>query len=568
MSKIKRAGAWLLAAALTVGMLPAAGAAVTSDRAKEYLKILNENSGKNSYLIDFDGDGNDELVLVSQDQITTKNCDVWSGTNRAEQLSLNSIFQPYVMSKGDQKYLAGYMQTPEVLSAYTLKNGKWVEEESLGSSYNPDSDTMSYVRNGVEVSESEFSQAVSAYQKTQELSAVYGAHSVREQLANAVDTLVSGYEDVLNTLSASEKKALFEDFLYKMAGLDSSNIPYSKSSGFDSQTASDGGIVSLLVDLRMDTSFPIKGGPFTQQEFTAITQQYFGRTIDYNKFSIDHEPVYESGYASYYYNGKFYLCSPQRGSDVSLEYLSGKAQHLYAVGGNTYYAAFTIATGQTGYTQAYVYSAIVKKNADNTWRLVRLYPSAYTPTAAELAAFVQPSSWAKAEVEKAQAANLVPDLTGDPGWQDSATRLQFAELAVQFVEQATGQTLAAAPSGTFSDTSSEAVLKASAVGIVNGTSATEFSPYASLTREQLATMLWRAISYVQTETGKTAVTSGGSLSGYTDASKVSGWAKDAVAALAQNGIMKGTSGTTLSPAESCTVEQSVLLVYRTFQKLQ
>lgn len=177
------------------------------------------------------------------------------------------------------------------------------------------------------------------------------------------------------------------------------------------------------------------------------------------------------------------------------------------------------------------------------------------------------SDWAADEIELARQAGLLTEHTSDYMTR-TITRFQFAELAANFAEKATGKTLSAAPDTTFSDTKEQAILKAYQTGIVQGVGDGKFAPDASLTREQLATMLWRAISYVQTETGKTAVTSGGSLAGYTDAGKVSSWAKDAVSALAENGIMKGTSATTLSPAASCTVEQSVLLVYRTFQKLQ
>ena len=120
---------------------------------------------------------------------------------------------------------------------------------------------------------------------------------------------------------------------------------------------------------------------------------------------------------------------------------------------------------------------------------------------------------------------------------------------------------------TFTDCSDLAVRKAYAAGIVNGMTETTFSPNGTLTREQLATMLWRAVKYIQTESGQQALTGGGSLTGYTDADSVSSYAKEAVAALNKHGIMKGTSNTALSPKGSCTVEQSVLLSYRTFLKL-
>ncbi len=179
----------------------------------------------------------------------------------------------------------------------------------------------------------------------------------------------------------------------------------------------------------------------------------------------------------------------------------------------------------------------------------------------------QPSSWAKAEVEAAKAAGLVPALTGNPGYQNSITRQQFAELVVTLVEQAIGKTLEAAPAGTFSDCDSLAVRKASAAGIVNGMGEGLFAPGQTTNREQIATMVNRAIQYIKAETGTDLTPVKGSISKFADRSSVSSWAVEGVGALAANGIMNGTSATQLSPKATCTVEQSILLSFRTFEKL-
>ena len=81
-------------------------------------------------------------------------------------------------------------------------------------------------------------------------------------------------------------------------------------------------------------------------------------------------------------------------------------------------------------------------------------------------------------------------------------------------------------------------------------------------------MIWRTVDYIQSKAKEEKLTSGGTLSGYTDAAEVSDYAKDAVAALAKHEIMKGTSETELSPKGNCTVEQSVILVYRTYMKIK
>jgi hypothetical protein len=52
------------------------------------------------------------------------------------------------------------------------------------------------------------------------------------------------------------------------------------------------------------------------------------------------------------------------------------------------------------------------------------------------------------------------------------------------------------------------------------------------------------------------------LGSYADSDKVSDWARESVAALAGLKVMEGTGGGMLSPKNSCTVEQAILLVYR------
>ena len=558
----KRLLAALLTAALAPGTLPAAGAAVDSSDASAYLKVMDNIPNASSYLVDFDGDGSDELVLVWGEDEPVAKYEVWRGSARLVQSDRGPSGTLSLAEKDGRIYLTDY--TPiggdEIIECFTINAGTWTLTDKLVSGWSEGLEQYSCQHNGSDISREEFENLWNAFRKTTSLETE--GHSVRNEVLAALSTTAGSYKDVLSTLSTSERKALFDDFLYCVAGIDGSNIfPNNPSRGFDSRTASDGEIVSLLEDLRMDTQFPISADPFPQEDFTRLTQRYFGRTIDYSKFAADHQPAsMDYGYENLYYDGVFYLCWPQRGSNVSLEDLSGTPKQLYSLGSSRYCANFTITTG-------HAYSAVVKRNADDTWQLVRLYPANYTPTEAELAAFVAPSSWAQAEIDAADAAGLIPELNGDPGWQDNITRLQFAQLAVRLAEKATDKTLPAASSSTFTDCTDADVLKAYAAGIVNGTSDTTFSPDSKLTREQLATMLWRAAAYIQEQTGEQALTASSSLTGYADANQVSAYAKEAVASLAQHGIMKGTSATKLAPQENCSVEQSVLLTYRMMQKL-
>lgn len=52
---------------------------------------------------------------------------------------------------------------------------------------------------------------------------------------------------------------------------------------------------------------------------------------------------------------------------------------------------------------------------------------------------------------------------------------------------------------------------------------------------------------------------------YYEITQPSDWATAAVGTLANGGIMKGTSETTLSPLDNTTVEQAIMLVLRVFE---
>lgn len=166
------------------------------------------------------------------------------------------------------------------------------------------------------------------------------------------------------------------------------------------------------------------------------------------------------------------------------------------------------------------------------------------------------SDWAAAEVEAATEAGYVTPRCSTYQTH-TITRLQFAELAVNYLEKKTGRTIAPAPADTFTDTADETVLKACAAGIVQGVGEGRFDPNGQLTREQLATMLWRAMSQAGMTVGVPA-----DLAAYSDGAQVAGWARESLSALVGVKVMEGTGANMLSPQEYCTVEQAILLVYR------
>lgn len=111
---------------------------------------------------------------------------------------------------------------------------------------------------------------------------------------------------------------------------------------------------------------------------------------------------------------------------------------------------------------------------------------------------------------------------------------------------------------SFRDVSSSAyyaaaVNWASSEGIVNGTGANAFSPNASITREQLAAMLYRYA-------GEPSVSA--DLSAYTDTDDISPYASKAVEWCVAKGILSGKSATRLAPQDTATRAECAAMLQR------
>lgn len=103
----------------------------------------------------------------------------------------------------------------------------------------------------------------------------------------------------------------------------------------------------------------------------------------------------------------------------------------------------------------------------------------------------------------------------------------------------------------------DAVKWAEQNGIAAGTGDGKFSPNASVTREQAAALMKKVAEKMGKDTSARA-----DLGKYTDANRVSDWAKDAVSWAAASGIITGTGTTTLSPRSNATRAQVAQIMMR------
>jgi hypothetical protein len=102
-----------------------------------------------------------------------------------------------------------------------------------------------------------------------------------------------------------------------------------------------------------------------------------------------------------------------------------------------------------------------------------------------------------------------------------------------------------------------AVIWASETGIVTGNGDGTFSPLSSITREQIATMLYRYVTYKGEDTANS-----GSLDAFEDAASVSSWAVEAMQWANANGLVTGRTDTTLVPGGNATRAECATILKR------
>ncbi|MCD7948566.1 MAG: S-layer homology domain-containing protein [Oscillospiraceae bacterium] len=142
--------------------------------------------------------------------------------------------------------------------------------------------------------------------------------------------------------------------------------------------------------------------------------------------------------------------------------------------------------------------------------------------------------------------NFLPD--------SDVTRGAFVTVLWRLLGEGSGRT------ANFTDVQSGdwysgAVNWAYAYGIADGTSDSEFTPNGSLTREQLAVMLYRMLD-------EPTVKNSNILNSYSDVGEVSSWAKDAMAWSVENGLITGKNGNLLAPGGTATRAETATIMAR------
>ena len=171
--------------------------------------------------------------------------------------------------------------------------------------------------------------------------------------------------------------------------------------------------------------------------------------------------------------------------------------------------------------------------------------------------------WSRSDVELMANKFIIRGVSEDRFAPDqNITRAEFAALLVRALGL-TEQASDAYTDVSAKDWFSGAVGAAAEAGLVTGFPDGSFRPHEKITREQMAAMVVRALLFA----GHDVAADPSILDRYADAGSASPWAADALAQAVSEGIITGTSATTLSPQALATRAEAAVMVKRMMQVL-
>lgn len=151
---------------------------------------------------------------------------------------------------------------------------------------------------------------------------------------------------------------------------------------------------------------------------------------------------------------------------------------------------------------------------------------------------------------------------GQYGPDNGMTRAEFSAL----INRVTGLTEESETISNYTDVASGAwyasdLAKALAAGYMTGTSATTMAPNAAINREQAMTMVTRLLGLTAADTEVEA------LARFSDASQISSYAQNPIAAMVAAGYVNGTTDGRLLPQKQLTRAEGITILYNALDAL-
>lgn len=144
------------------------------------------------------------------------------------------------------------------------------------------------------------------------------------------------------------------------------------------------------------------------------------------------------------------------------------------------------------------------------------------------------SDWAKASILDANEKGIIKHLeTENFDYTSNVNRISLAVLVSSTLQQLFSAKITPYSPNPFSDTDSAAVLRLFSLNIMKGTSESKFEPYSTVTRQELAVIVYRIHRLLY---GELDIDYSGYL--FHDDNQIDGWAKTAVKFLIAAGVFQ------------------------------
>lgn len=178
------------------------------------------------------------------------------------------------------------------------------------------------------------------------------------------------------------------------------------------------------------------------------------------------------------------------------------------------------------------------------------------------------SSWAKQDIELLASKSIIQGINDHAfGPELHVTRAQFATLLVRSLglkQESAGN--------SFRDINENnpyfgyigAAVKA---GLVNGFEDGYFRPDESITREQIAVIIGKALAYTGARPDNSADQQQ-ALSQFSDSGAISSWSKDHVSVVVKAGIIQGTDANQFAPAKEASRAETAAIMNRLLKNIQ
>lgn len=175
---------------------------------------------------------------------------------------------------------------------------------------------------------------------------------------------------------------------------------------------------------------------------------------------------------------------------------------------------------------------------------------------------IDSSSWAVDELYDARVYNLITYALAR-NVTDSMNRADAAELGVQLYERLSGKPVTGEFKDPFTDTDSRSVLKAYKLGIVRGVGGGLYAPKEKVTRQDLAVILFNAISAYEKDGSDYE-----SISGFEDKEDIAEYAIRPMRYMVSNGFIRGRTNTMIHPRANTTKEEALVIAKRMYEVIK